>query len=950
MHRLFCSPMRLVWIVLFILALAGTTQAEFLAGWSKVNSATNADPYYATQRNVKLDSAAFSWKSNFYKYNDNSWFYIEPFCTNDVLTPGVSATNQSTKANMPITNYMTFVFQTAPGYKVSFTNMVFRGLNDERRLHFYLRSSSDGFVQDAITASTDHPTTQLVPRSYCATTNSFRTYTNVLNLVNVTNRPVELRLYGMAGRSQWVYWYMTNVWGSGVGAASNYMIYFEGKVERMADFLPPSGPLAGGNVILLTNACEPPIGNGSDITNVRVGTANITSFHGQGTNWVSWTMPPGDSAGAKDVTVYSVSTGMTVFTEAYTYISPGVIFDNVSAGWYSKASMPSPLYSMGYGMWSNSLYVVGGYGSQESNTVFRYDGGTNWVTCASLPYPRSSSGIFSLGAYLFCAAGSCTGWGQSAVYRYDGSSWTTVNPVPTVLRAFGCAVLNGSAYLMGGVDASATQVDTVYRFDGVNWTTSTALPATRYCCFAATLGNTLYLMGGILSGGAQTSSILKFDGTNWTSAGNLPVWRYEPAVCVQSNKILIIGGKDSSYSSVTNIYAFDGTNWTEQLGLGSVLSAEAAGVVSNRLYVAGGSPLSSDTRYYRVSSTGVTPVSDTSAGGAAVTIMGLNLGNGSDITNVTLCGIPAAIQPGQTATSVTAIAGASGGPLYGDVCVYSSSQGETVKSNYFQYNYNGPLFALYTDSTNWTYYIPSGAAPTSTYKTAFGTIMAGQVVTSELTVSEDSGSYAMNIGTVQVTGAGAAAFMVSSMPSSLESYGYSNFFVRFAPPSAGLYTASVSIANDGYPNPFILNVAGTALGTDPDIAVLGTNGAVIANGAAAQSANGTRFPMLRLGASWTNTFRLTNSGAALLTLSGYSLSDPRFAVVGMPAEVSEGGVSNFSVVFTPDVAGACAAALIISNNSPTAAYTVNLAGSCYALSTNVGPYAGGNTITITNGS
>ena len=43
------------------------------------------------------------------------------------------------------------------------------------------------------------------------------------------------------------------------------------------------------------------------------------------------------------------------------------------------------------------------------------------------------------------------------------------------------------------------------------------------------------------------------------------------------------------------------------------------------------------------------------------------------------------------------------------------------------------------------------------------------------------------------------------------------------------------------------------------------------------------------------------------------------------------------------------AALVISNDSPTAAYTVNLAGSCYQLSDNRGPYAGGNTITITNG-
>ena len=47
------------------------------------------------------------------------------------------------------------------------------------------------------------------------------------------------------------------------------------------------------------------------------------------------------------------------------------------------------------------------------------------------------------------------------------------------------------------------------------------------------------------------------------------------------------------------------------------------------------------------------------SGGNTLTITGTGLGNGSDITNVTLCGVVAAIHS-QTANSVTVVAGAGG--------------------------------------------------------------------------------------------------------------------------------------------------------------------------------------------------------------------------------------------------------------------------------------------------
>ncbi|HRT06360.1 MAG TPA: IPT/TIG domain-containing protein, partial [Kiritimatiellia bacterium] len=78
-------------------------------------------------------------------------------------------------------------------------------------------------------------------------------------------------------------------------------------------------------------------------------------------------------------------------------------------------------------------------------------------------------------------------------------------------------------------------------------------------------------------------------------------------------------------------------------------------------------------------------------GGYEVVISGTDLGDGADITNVTICGVSVASITSQSATQVVVMAGAAAAGL-GDVRVYSTSFGETVKSNGF--TYVGPSFAL----------------------------------------------------------------------------------------------------------------------------------------------------------------------------------------------------------------------------------------------------------------
>ena len=72
------------------------------------------------------------------------------------------------------------------------------------------------------------------------------------------------------------------------------------------------------------------------------------------------------------------------------------------------------------------------------------------------------------------------------------------------------------------------------------------------------------------------------------------------------------------------------------------------------------------------------------SGGNTLTIPGTGLGNGSDITNVTICGVAAVIQS-QTANSVTVLVG-SGGNGIGDIRIYSANIGVATFVNSYSYN------------------------------------------------------------------------------------------------------------------------------------------------------------------------------------------------------------------------------------------------------------------------
>ena len=83
--------------------------------------------------------------------------------------------------------------------------------------------------------------------------------------------------------------------------------------------------------------------------------------------------------------------------------------------------------------------------------------------------------------------------------------------------------------------------------------------------------------------------------------------------------------------------------------------------------------------------TNIQPASVSWQGGTTVTIKGTNLGNGADIYNVSLAGVTVTSISSQSSNQVVVVAAASATTGTGEAHVYSSSFGETIKTNAFTY-------------------------------------------------------------------------------------------------------------------------------------------------------------------------------------------------------------------------------------------------------------------------
>ena len=443
-----------------------------------------------------------------------------------------------------------------------------------------------------------------------------------------------------------------------------------------------AGPFGGGNEITIAN------GYFGDITNVLVNGVAATLVESSGSLFTI-VLPAATDAGPADIVAQTSDEGDVLLAGAYTYNPAGWIIDSEILAdwsrWGEVAGMPSALRSMDAAVLNGKIHVGGGQAAGILTNFCAYDG-TNWQNLAQFPAVRRNVAFAVLNGTLYSIGGQSAAGAYANVYAFNGTSWSSSVSLPAARSRLGAATLDGKIYAVGG--SSSTTLGTgmqtnVYAFDGTNWTEVAGLPMALEGMAVETLNGALYSMGGTTNG---VTNVFRFDGTEWTEVAGMPEPRTYMGSAAMDGKIYAVGGL--YMWARTNVYAFDGTNWTETAPLPAARRNLAAAELDGHLYAIGGDSIFTSLTNVFVypgteTVTGVMPSSGACTGGASVVITGTNFGNGTDITNVTLCGVAATIT-NQTDRRVWVLA-AAGTAGVGDVVVQSASCGTTVKSNAFEY-------------------------------------------------------------------------------------------------------------------------------------------------------------------------------------------------------------------------------------------------------------------------
>ncbi len=192
---------------------------------------------------------------------------------------------------------------------------------------------------------------------------------------------------------------------------------------------------------------------------------------------------------------------------------------------------------------------------------------------------------------------------------------------------------------------------------------------------------------------------------------------------------------------------------------------------------------------------------------------------------------------------------------------------------------------------------------------SFGNVGTGSSSTKSIVLS-NTGTTSVPISTIAVSGTGFSVNGITA-PSTLNAAATATLNVVFAPTIAGNASGSVTIATDSFHSPVTITLTGTA--AQPGLSISPTSFA---------------FGSVVDGQTKSQTFTLTNTGSASLTISQLAVSGAGYSLNGQttPKTIAAGGSATFNAVFAPTTAGSLPGTITISSNASGSPSTVALTG------------------------
>jgi hypothetical protein len=258
-----------------------------------------------------------------------------------------------------------------------------------------------------------------------------------------------------------------------------------------------------------------------------------------------------------------------IFYNTATNVAKITILETITTNaWASGGNVNTARYGLAGAGTQTAALIFGGTtfpGAVAQSATEKYDG-TNWTSVNPLNTARGTSdgNIGGAGtqtsALVFTGSSPGTPGVSSTTEKYDGTNWTTVNSMNTARGRIGGCGTQTAALAFGGVPPTSPQV--TEKYDGTNWTTVNSMNIGR--SYFAGVGTQTAALAFAGNPPTQSTSAEKYDGTNWTTVNSLSTPRRGLGGAGAQTAALAFGGSppgsNPTYLGTTELY--DGTNWT----------------------------------------------------------------------------------------------------------------------------------------------------------------------------------------------------------------------------------------------------------------------------------------------------------------------------------------------------------------------------------------------------
>ncbi len=301
-----------------------------------------------------------------------------------------------------------------------------------------------------------------------------------------------------------------------------------------------------------------------------------------------------------------------------------IVSTSFAGGWEQITELPTWRIGHVPAAVNGKIYLIGGFDHHENlggrapalSTVDVYDTQTNiWHTAANMPTPRVApqTAIFSNEIYVF---GGYDRKGPGGALRYKKTvemydiatdTWTKKRDMPTLRHAVMTAVVHGKIYVIGGSVHDkklgrdvATSLVEVYDPATNRWEKRADMPTERGATDAVVVEGKIYVIGGYnWQWGPLTdkfvTSIEEYNPkTNqWRELPDMPMLKFMFASVVVNNEIYTIGGANTpggnrlARISDVNVYNPTTNKWREVEPM-TIPKSTRAVVVKGTIYASGG--------------------------------------------------------------------------------------------------------------------------------------------------------------------------------------------------------------------------------------------------------------------------------------------------------------------------------------------------------------------------